>query len=1490
MSEEHEVEPSARSLAAQVSAAVARWLGASVYQLTIRAAVTVCTFALFVYFAVNSPSTVAWMGQALESALPGRIALRALRWGPSPGRLTVHDLRLADPTGHPVAELRKLEVELSWLPTLARLLQGDREVRVRADNLVLDGLSIRMELDPQGQLRLVQALVAPPEPPENKGEPRPFSLVLDRVGVRDARYFMDLGGVRIDIAGLGFVGDFHLETDRAADAAQWGWTARGVQADNASLWLAGFETAGLAQLPGGRVQIGSAVGGPDDARLGDVRVFGEHTVLERGDIAVKWAPELDVKVRRGVLRTRTPEEPFLGKMLGDLFAAEARFEGDVDVDAQGRSHVRGEVRGSGRMSGFDTRSVRATIDVHSPTLDGDIVDVVAKDVDIEAFGGRVRSDDVRYHFGADGLQTSRGRVTVERVSIAESLGSPAIGMSAEQTAPLAGTVDGAVDVDVALRTGGPSGLWMQARTDLDVRVERDARTAMLGGVLPTLHFRGGVDTMMEPDAEPPRPLWMRLREARVSDRLEGETGATTVQLRGEVDLHDQTVAVEGDAALPDLAALLRPFGVKGVAGGLKIDELSVAGPYLRPTVRARLRGDRLVASGTHVDDLRTRLALDGDVLSLRGLGARLAQGQVGGDLDITLFSGDVTRVASPIRVAGRGVSVRDVELGPLLSGQGIRGVSGRARLEGLSFRVDLDHPARSLRAAGHLTVVGLAARFDRFDRLEADFRFGGGRLELPAFSLQIPPHLRRGEPPVGLTALVKGSASVGLERGDWSADLSLPTLHFVQFGDVRALQMPLLGSIEGTIHAEGARREVAIRSDVVLRGLAWDKIVLGDARLHIDKARDGPAVLSSDLFFPKFALREGSVVAFRGLVPEVVALQVVASRFDPWALLGLPPMNGLQPWVAGNAEVRFDFRPGQTVFAIEAQLPPGGAEVELQNGLDPIRNRLPATVRVLPDRVELDDTELVFGTEAVELCGTFFYPDDAKGLPSRVAYYLAGHVEVPRFGALADSLANLEFGFDIGPSADVERDPGARCLHGEASKRGAMRLSGPLDAIEPTGRAVLARSRVVPRGYGREIMLAEGAVLDFRRDKKGQLIFEIPRDKPLEGRIDDGRFKVWGTAQLDGYSPEDLDLHFDGVDLAYTVPKEYALVVTPTLRFRGRRLRDDKRRDMLLSGTVLVNEGQYSKSFDKLGKVIGGVRGRELDGYSEPLLERMPWVGDIRFDLGVRGQNFEVLSRFPFGSTDLELGLDTRVRGTMATPELYGRVEVQPGSTLTYSVVRRDFEVTEGSIDFNGAVDKAWLSLTARTEVPLPEDAGSSGSSSIGIGPNLTTASSNQTRKVVVTVRISGPLDDPRRLTLSLSSTPSYGAADIQSLILTGQLQTANSASGGLGSRASIGMFTEELSDAFQKMLLSAFVDSLTIGIPTEGGINAEITTNLGKAMTLKGRVYSTQTVLESSATFSLRLGERWSLEGLVRSSQQNGQTATNIYEAKLRYRVPLPE
>jgi len=471
----------------------------------------------------------------------------------------------------------------------------------------------------------------------------------------------------------------------------------------------------------------------------------------------------------------------------------------------------------------------------------------------------------------------------------------------------------------------------------------------------------------------------------------------------------------------------------------------------------------------------------------------------------------------------------------------------------------------------------------------------------------------------------------------------------------------------------------------------------------------------------------------------------------------------------------------------------------------------------------------------------------------------------------------------------VSNDPGAACLAAIKQSEGALRIAGPLDALVMQGRLNLHRSTLTPRGFGREIVLNQGGELRFVRDAQGRINIQIPADQAVEGQLDDGHFKLWGSALFDSTTPLQVDMHMSGSDLSYLAPKQYSLVFTPNLRFIGSQLNLADRRKMLLKGSLVVTEAAYFANHDTLGQVMRGVQTRQADTYSKPLLERMPWLGNVGFDIDARGQNLEFLSRFPLVKTDMEMRMNTKVNGTLASPELSGRIEIIPGSVVTYSLVKRDFEVTRGALDLDGDWRKAFLDVTAKTVIELDDDLGGNTNSATGIGPDLRDGSFASTNKVTVSVQAQGKLGakNMKDFKLSFSSSPSYEQGDIQALIVTGQPLTGASG-GALGQRSSINLLVDDVAEVLSKMLLSGFLDKVEVGVVVGGGVSAKVRKNIGKAIRLSGQYFSTAERAETRASFSFRISERLSMEGLLRADLTNSVASStgNIYEGKLRYRV----
>lgn len=1481
-----------------------RIVGAGVYQLTIRLAINLATALLFVYFAINSAAVSSRVSAFASEQVAGEITIAQVQWGPDPGRVRLIRPDVRDAEGRRVVSAEWLSVEVSWLTLLQQVTRGAAIKELRVRDIRLAGPKVAVENDSAGKLRLAEAF-APPKPAAPSAESKAqFALIIERLSLQDGRFRMDLNGTQINLAGLQMTGDFRLDIG-GETSVRYSYNAVDLKAQRGAMILQSFKDAKLEQLPGGRLAVRSLRGNEREVVASGVRFKSKHTQIKRGDVRVQLAPVVDVQVTGSELASST-EEPFVGKMLGEKFAATSVMTGDVHVTSTGATHVKGRVSGAGKMAGFPTRSVSGQLELHVGDKPGEIVRLVSRDLKVAAFGGQLTSEAFRYRLGTDGVQVSSGKVVVRDLRIAEALTSEGVGMSTAAVASMVGVMDGTLDTKVTLsidQTKEPA-LSLTSKVNGTLTLRRDANATMLTKALPTLHMHGAIDTIMTPHSDPPKPLTVVLGQVLVSDRARTDgaprraQGATWLFADGEVDVHKQRVELRVDANLPKLAKLLSPFGVKGVSGAVRMDDVGVVGPWLAPMVNGDLKARNIVAGGQKVQRLDTKLELGAGTLKLREVQAVVALGKVAGEIELDLYHKDLTHLRKDMRLRGTNLRVSGLKLGELLAPYNISGIKGQLSLNRVHFSMDLSAPSRSFETRAHVRITRPILRHERLRRLDADVHFGAGLVRVKDLEMEYMPVAIAGlapwvhGPTVTAARITYALASKRFEV----TDLKWPKMEMNRIGELGVLKMPLHGTVAAEVpHAKGNLKDIAFGAKIEMTGLAWDKIYMGDAKLEMRKALGEPAVVTSERFFEKFGLLGGSRVHFKRLVPMWMQAFMQTERMDPMAFLGLPPMVGMRMLGTGRAEFRLDFRPGQPLYSVRFELPKGGGEIELGNGLEPISNLFPATIDVLPDRVKIGSMSLPIGREVIEMCGEFVYPNEAKKRPSILRLFLAGTLDVPRFGALAESMAALDMRLRIAKDPLVDLDKRSRCLKTAAATRGIMRMAGPLDAMAAQGRLELLKSRMTPRGYGKEVVLAGGAKMELTGLGKRKLRIRIPVDARLEGQIEEGRFSTWGQMEVTGYTPQKLNWYFDGTDLAHTVPKEYSVVVSTQTHITGRNLADDARRKMKVTGKVNVTEGNYSKSFDRLGKVISGARGRELETYNEPLFERMPWLGKMEMDLDVDGRDFLVLSRFPFGKTDLELGLDLKVQGTLAQPRIYDRVEIEPGSILTYSVVKRDFEVTRGTIDFKGDPAKGVVDLEAKTEIVQDDTSATNFNNNLSVGPNLAgTGGSGQAQKVTVIIRVSGPLNDPSKLNIELSSIPSYPQGDIQSLILTGALPTQNGQSNGageFGSRASIGLLTDDLAEAFSKMLLSAFVDKISIGIPLTGGISARVTTRLGKFLTLSGDYFQNTTQQQMTGRFTFLLPmEGLYLESLLISSIVDGKTESNIFEGRVRYRLTLED
>lgn len=1480
-----------------------KFVGVSLYALSIRIALAGVTWILWAYFALNSAWVAGQVSELATQQIAGSISVAHIQWGPAPGYLRLIKPVVKAPDGTVVIAADWLDAHVAWWQLTSALAAGKDGIAVRVLKARMVGAKVRLDEDADGQLKLAAAFATGRPDDGKKGGG--FALAIEDLNAREIGYEMDLGGTRISLAGGELQGRMELLT-RPDSPMTLEWVTDRLSVARAEMKLKAFDDAGLAQLPAGPIVIQHLSGTLARVDVRGASIAMPDLNLENGDIVVQLAPKLDVRGERIRLAAST-KAPFFGEMLGPLFDCKARIDGRFHFSHTGLFEASGKTDASGLIGGFVTDKMSSKVAVklghdRSGKADAETLSVVAENLDIDAFGGLMSSPRVTFRMLADGRMTTTGMITSRDVSIGKLLASPAVSIGGATAVALQGRLSGSIDSDVALRLlpGQDPSLDLVLKLQTNTTIARGKEGVLLRDAVPNLALVGGVLFEMGPQ----RGMKIALDKVAVTSQLPTLKKAPQIQAgskpaaprkqwikaHGDIDVRGNQVALELDVNVPDLALMLAPLGVSGISGAIGLRNAHVDGTFAAPHIDAEFKGKGLVAAGWTVDEISARLGLRDGTLSLNGAKIAMLGARFAGDFEVDLFGNDFGTIHKLPRLRVAKLSVGALQLTNVFAPLGITGMAAIADLKNGKLAIDLRRPLPSLEFSGSVALRDVVVPQQKMSRVLAMVRVKEGVTTLTNLLVALPP-VRHGQ------AAAEVTGSVVLDLSDpakprYDMDLIIPPMGFDQIGYVRELKMPLRGGMSGTVKAHGDTTDVAFQSELHITGLGWDKIWMGSAALTMNKRRGKPALLSSKQFFARFDLLAGSEIVFSKLIPTHMAFALRAHDLDPMDFLGLEPLPGAKVKANGQALLRLDFRPGKDVFSVDLELPPGGMDVELSGGLDPLRNKNTMRMKVLPTRVDIASTLITIGRHDLELCGAFLYPDEARKLDSRLRMYIAGTLDVPRYGALAESMASMDMRFSVQPTAALTGDTAAWCLRKPTD--GAMRIAGPFDGLRMDGTIQLLPSTVVPRGFGKEVLLAAGGEVILHTDNRERMIITIPDGSPLQGRIEDGRFRTHGVVKLVKYLPDEIDMALQAEDYEYVAPKEYSVVMTPSLRFVGKNMLDAAKRDMVLSGNVEVTEAAYTKSHDRLRAIGQNVLGRATSSYSEPFLDRHPEYKEMRLRMVLNGRSIEVSSKLPGMRTDMELSAQKlHIGGTLGHILIDGRLEIAHGSTITYELVKKEFEIEKGYLDFGGDIGNPDLQIQARTDVELKtsDDQGSS----LNIGPGLGGGGGGQLREVKVWVGVDGKLFDAttaaggdrqlnKKLNVRLWSTPSYDQANLMSLILTGSLLT------GAGGAVGIGYLTNELSEIFTKTLLSSFVklDKFEVTPITDGGAQFEIRQRLGRSLSLSGNFSRGGSSESTEARFTFRINERLSMEGLASSSTQSNGINQSVYRASLRYKVPL--
>jgi len=950
---------------------------------------------------------------------------------------------------------------------------------------------------------------------------------------------------------------------------------------------------------------------------------------------------------------------------------------------------------------------------------------------------------------------------------------------------------------------------------------------------------------------------------------------------GHVDLRKRDTRLELGANLPHIEHVLEPLGILGVRGSLVLEAGQVAGTLDAPRALGDLRLDDLDVRGQRIDALRARLRFQRGVLSLDHLSARSPLGELTADVALDLYGETLGAPRTHRLLHVRHLDLKNLDLAALAAKAGVQGISGSGMVQDGSIDVDLGNPGASLHVDAQLGLRGLQAYGWSFPEVDARVATHGRRIKVAELTAR----LSTGD-------ALQANGAYDLGAGHYEATLDVPDTALDALHVVQSRGLPLRGSLGGHVEISGDRKDFAVTALLRIVGLAWDKIEVGDAELSLDKAPGAPLLLSSEQFFDHFKLLPDSQATFQRLAPEQIVLRIgTDGPIDPFAVADIDKPAGMAVRLDTEVTATLDLRAGHPLYAVQVHVPAGGAMVDVGGGMQALRNATPTDVELGPDGVTIGSTWLDLGRNPLELCGHYDFGDAAIGKEPSLLAFAAGTIDVPRIGVLAQTLAGLDMRLDILPDLTVSVDARAACLESARQGKGRLRIEGPLSDLRVQGAVQTRASRISPRRFGRDVVVAEGGRVEITSGEGGRMTLRIPRAHRLAGTLEEGAFWSWGQVELRHNFPESIDLFLGGTDIPQNAPKEYNVVYSPDLHLTGRDLADANARDLTLAGTVDVTEGNYFKSFDKLNSLVGNVGERQVESYSRPITETFPWLLDLGLDLRVRGANFDITSRFSLGKADLVSEFNLRIGGTLGDMRIYDRAKIMDasGSQITYSLANVIFDVEQGSLDFNGDPRRPYLDLRLKADIPLRTAPGVARTAT-GLGQDLTLDTSASTEIVTVFVSITGFWsDDSNNFAIHFSSNKGDSEADVQYLILTGRrpTDTAGGAAPSINTNLLLGEFAADLS----KRVLKGLVDTVSIDWDPSGGVDGVASKKVGKNILLSMRVH-TGTDKRYAATFAFRISDRLSLNGLWRRQDSSAETAQtqvlDVYESKLRYRVPL--
>lgn len=1438
---------------------VFKTIGVGLYVVVTRTVLTVAVVFTALFFVLNSSGFPDMLFGALKGVIPGSFEAGRIQISPVPWIVDVTDFAIRTPAGVPIIKAGQVRVKVKLVPLLTSLLNLDqRKLRLEFSSVRLYDFRVLLRFDDRGHLELVDAFDFPGKKPRS---PNPLRILLGITHVTgtNGEAFLQFPEWDVSLNGIDMKTDFSLETSP---------THVRVDAEYFNYLF------GVAHI-----RTGEGAGVPRQVLLKQGLIDG---------FTYNWNEISFERFRAGFdFGSLVATQGYLSWARNLRYSIDAKLdlpEANTVVKSVTRGLLSGpvllEIGGRG-----DRSNPEFAARVDSPALKLGGVDLGV--VHLEAYGGRDENGTYRIFDVAGSAKSGVSSLNVTEGLFEPSSADPELRWNA--SAALAFT---RVNVAAILRTlnrkispkaipvpGGSTGelrLGVSALrgpegpgpVDTTPELRFTASGSVSGrisrkGVLQGTTYRLDLSAVLS-GRNLARPV-VSVSELRLS------CGLDTIDVRGTLDLERDRLLATGRVE-KDLGALMKPFGV-AMTGTAVLEGARLSGRASQPSGSASISLSGFEYAGWKVLSATTAATLQAGTFDLLDLRAVTPFARV----DVraaSVFLPSLARNGQPGAVDLAGIRLAAVDVGRIPFLGGIEG-TGHGSAGHLEFMLSDPIGTMSGDAVLHLDRVEAYGRALEFITLKATATRGNAET-------------------LSADALVRGGGSVSV-RGSWDFKNDMLAIG----GDVRNVPLRTLlalkpesvlaGTLSATARVSGSLADPAISASVDLPDFSYGDHRFAPVSAAAARLPGGDLVLSSERLFRAMKLGGASRVFWRDGKFSGMSLDIDIRDLTPQDVIPAISARKLSGGLTAHLIVDMpSFSDGAIAGRLES--PPGGLWLELMNMQTRVENRDPLRVMFHSDgRVFLSGLTLDDGVSRVSVCGE----NSGRGLRALVR----GSVGTHWLRALKGTFSNADGEMIITGRSGAPADLPGGCDPSVAEGEGALAVSGTLrnpvlDGVIRTGPIGLG-----VRGFGDSIGVDAGGeiVLEPWPSTSSQTFTRvtIPDEHWISGSLGDGSFNLSGETVFRDGRLEDGWLRLNGSQVRYVSTGEFFVVADPRLMATFDKIGimpgstvDSIDAGIAISGMVDVTDGSYHKDFNLVRNAFSSITGdRVAKRTGGGILKAVPWLEDARLDVAVRASSFGVRTSLVVGETDLDVAVNVNLRGTLKYPEIYNRVEVLPGGTFTYNVVRREFEISRGAVDFDGEAGHPELDVTARTYI---EYSGFSGG--MVAASRFSPDEGNDAfygDMIQVNLSLSGRYPD---LDIEISS-PSRGISgnDLQVLLLTG-IAPGQSVTSGSGSFVNMNLLTGSVTDSLVKVMLADLVDSVNVGVSASGDVNLDVSAHIGRRLKFQTQVQQGAGTSQYSTGFKIRLTEGLSLEGRLKAveySTDQDDIGRN-YDARLRYRIPI--